>query len=115
MAAFVAVHAFVLNALIAGFVLAAIPVAAYASDYEICSHSIGGEGISADANGAAKQAALHCKLCLAPGAAAVLPPAPPILAERIAIASPRQAAFELRLRQFSRFRAFAPRGPPVSI
>ncbi|WP_253707227.1 DUF2946 family protein [Bradyrhizobium sp. WD16] len=115
LAAFAAVHAFVFNALIAGFLLAAIPAAAYASDYEICSHSVGGEGIAADANGPAKKAALHCKLCLPALAAAILPPPQPMPAERVVVTAPRQAAFDLRLRQFSRFRPFAPRGPPAEI
>jgi hypothetical protein len=112
-AAFAAAYALVLNALIAGFLLAAIPASAYASDYEIChAATADGGGLASDSHAGTKRAAAHCKLCVSPSGAAAPPPEQPQLTSRVALDAPRQAAFTRRLLEFARFTQTSPRGPP---
>ena len=113
--AWAAVYAFVLNAMLASFLLAAVPVSAFAEGHELCITSSSGETGQVDRDGATTRMAAHCKLCCPGLATAAPPPAAPVVFERIAVAEPRQAAFELRLKQFFRFTQTSPRGPPALI
>lgn len=117
--AWAAVYAFVLNAMLASFLLAAVPVSAFAAGHELCITSSSTDAAQTDAqidaNGVKSRMAAHCKLCC-PGLAAVTPPpSAPVVFARIAVAQPQQVAFERRLKQFSRFTQTSPRGPPALI
>ena len=112
-----AAYAFVLNAMLASFLLAAVPVSAFAAGHELCITSSTGAGDAGqtDLDGATTRMAAHCKLCC-PGLAAVtLPPAAPATFARVAVAQPQQVAYELRLKQFVRLTQTSPRGPPALI
>jgi hypothetical protein len=109
--------------MLASFLLAAVPVSAFAAGHELCITSLSTDAgqtdaqidAQIDANGAKSRMAAHCKLCC-PGLAAVTPPpSAPDLFARIAVAQPQQVAFELRLKQFFRFTQTSPRGPPALI
>lgn len=109
-----AVYAFMLNAFLASFLLAATPTALLADDHSLCltaSHAADqGQGSDTDT---AERVTTHCKQCFPGLAAAILPPIAPHAFRRIAITEPREAAFALRLRQFARFTQTSPRGPPA--
>lgn len=110
-----AAYAFVLNAMLASFLLAAVPVSAFASDNELCITHVSGDAGQTSIDGATKRLAVHCKLCC-PGLAAVIPPpATPTVFARVAVSQPQQVAYELRLKQFFRFSHASPRGPPALI
>lgn len=110
-----AAYAFVLNAMLASFLLAAVPVSAFASGNELCITSSSGNSGQTDVDGATTRVAVHCKLCC-PGLAAVTPPpSPPAVFARVAVAQPQQLAYELRLKQFVRLTQTSPRGPPALI
>lgn len=112
--AWAAVYAFVLNAFLAAFLLAATPTA-LADDHALClTTQSSAQGPAGDV-GTTERVATHCKQCLPGFASAPIPPAAPDVFQRIAVAMPRQVAFELRLKQFARFTQTSPRGPPSLI
>lgn len=114
-AAWVAVYAFVLNAMLATTLLAATPVVDANGLTVLClSHPDAFDG-NAINDGATKRAASHCKLCLPGLTAALPPPAAPDVFARVAIAQPQQFAFEARLKSFARIASYSSRGPPGGI
>lgn len=114
-AAWAAVYAFVLNAMLASSLLAATPAFDAAGQTMFClgiSGDVDGNSVS---DGGAKRAALHCKSCLPGLGAALPPPDAPDIFSRVALTQPRQFAFEARLAAYSRFDLYNPRAPPAAI
>ena len=73
--ALLAVYAFVLNALLAGTLLAATSASKSLSGFELCTALADGSDPAADHDDrAVKRAAIHCQLCLQHAAAPALPP-----------------------------------------
>ncbi|HWW47156.1 MAG TPA: hypothetical protein VNZ94_04870 [Xanthobacteraceae bacterium] len=112
-AAWAAVYAFVLNAMLATSLLAATPVIDTVGGYVICIANPAQASDLAEKDGAAKRAASHCKSCLPGLAHALPPPNAPDVYERVAVAAPQHFAFQQRLKQFASLSPYRPRGPPT--
>lgn len=112
--AWAAAYALVLNAVLAGSLLAASPAAAFGDVAVLCvAHPDAADDGAAD--GTVARTMHHCKLCLPGLAAALPPPAVSGIPARVAVAEPQHRAFEARLKTYARQASYSSRAPPAGI